>query len=379
MLSAILLECVLTFYWHFQVVSIQNLGAPSIMAALQRYPGIHQLGWTTECSGRYLPCQQHCKGLCTRSQWYLPGQIQHGNTLCTPDVGATVLGVAGIVVTSLFHRRSLMRAAKKELFTKDEAQKVEKVENFEISRQVGVLKSVGFFDPLGIATSDLASFFQEQLVFLLMFLSFFLILPSGSGWFFPLRKFNMEKTWKKSGSSEISNSETSMASGFQPFIFGAPHILESCSKVLEHTLPRINSKRPWKLVLGKLPLKKLLPFRGKLLDFAALSTTWMCQEVSNWLGSVCSNPKEYPIYKDRWNNPLIRSPLIHPLPGPGTLSKPEVIFGNQPEVLLQGSVFHRIEVVWALPLASIVNLNPATWGRINMGEWQGWAFLQKWW
>ena len=33
---------------------------------------------------------------------------------------------------------------------------VEQVENFEISRQVGVLKSVGFFDPLGIATSDWA-------------------------------------------------------------------------------------------------------------------------------------------------------------------------------------------------------------------------------
>ena len=27
----------------------------------------------------------------------------------------------------------------------------------------------------------------------------------------------------------------------------------------------------------------------------------MCQEVSNWLGSVGSNPKEYPIYKDGWN------------------------------------------------------------------------------
>eukprot|EP00434_Breviolum_minutum_P012788 symbB.v1.2.011270.t1/scaffold753.1/size277516/6 len=115
------------------------------MAALQHYPGIHRL--TPDWSGRYLPGQQH-------SRWYFPGPIQHGSTLCTPDVGASLFGVAG--VSSLLHRRSLRaRAAKKELFTKDEAQQVEQVENFEISRQVGVLKSVGFFDPLGIATSDL--------------------------------------------------------------------------------------------------------------------------------------------------------------------------------------------------------------------------------
>ena len=116
------------------------------MAALQHYPGIHRL--TTEWSGRYLPGQQH-------SRWYFPGPIQHGSTLCTPDVGASLFGVAGVF--SLLRRRSLRaRAAKKELFTKDEAQQVEQVENFEISRQVGVLKSVGFFDPLGIATSDWA-------------------------------------------------------------------------------------------------------------------------------------------------------------------------------------------------------------------------------
>ena len=149
---------------HLCVVSIQNLGAPIMAARGQRYPGIHQLGWTGQQHGP--------KGLCTRSQWY-PGQIQHGSHTFTPDVGATVLGVAG-VVTSLFHRRSLLRAAKKELFTKDEAQKVEKVENFEISRQVGVLKSVGFFDPLGIATSDLASFFHQQLVFFVSNVSFVL-------------------------------------------------------------------------------------------------------------------------------------------------------------------------------------------------------------
>ena len=45
-------------------------------------------------------------------------------------------------------------ASKQKLFTKDAPVAPSCAETFEVSRQVGVLKSFGFFDPLGISTSD---------------------------------------------------------------------------------------------------------------------------------------------------------------------------------------------------------------------------------
>ena len=75
-------------------------------------------------------------------------------------------GVASIFLSPavIFRGKSKMTAmtarasTKKELFTKDAPAKAPSCSasaSFDISRQVGVLKSFGFFDPLGIATSDL--------------------------------------------------------------------------------------------------------------------------------------------------------------------------------------------------------------------------------
>ena len=53
----------------------------------------------------------------------------------------------------------------------------------------------------------------------------------------------------------------------------------------------------------------------------------MSQEVSKWLGSVDYNPNESPTYKYRWNNPLIRSPLIlTSVPGHPSKGQPETRF-----------------------------------------------------
>ena len=46
-------------------------------------------------------------------------------------------------------------ASNKQLFTKDAPVLQEVSETFDVSKQIGVQKSFGLFDPLGIATSEL--------------------------------------------------------------------------------------------------------------------------------------------------------------------------------------------------------------------------------